>query len=347
MKMSRKKSFLRRYGKVFLLLFIFSVVAALALQFGPRYFYRTFGYLWLERVESRLNQAQMAAIQKGGGDLKAKIIWSSSRTGNHEIFLLTLPDLKMFQLTANKQVDFFPRFSPEGDQILFCRSQRPWVSGRDFDPWDIVLLSLDGNRERLVSKNGHWPQWITNSRISFVREKKVISKDLKTGHEEIILDATREPIKGWIETPEFFRRDPNLLAFTGRGKLSGVFILDRGRNAFKKIGDGCQITWHPDTGEVIWVDGGGNGGTQIFSSSITPVQQKVFMDLPGRYSHEYFPRFAQNGKWLVWGAAAEGHEHDIADYEIFLWQVGRPFSQAIRLTYNKANDNWPDIFIER
>ena len=45
------------------------------------------------------------------------------------------------------------------------------------------------------------------------------------------------------------------------------------------------------------------------------------MDLPGAYSHEYFPRVSNDGRWLVWGAAASGHEHDRADYEIFVWQT--------------------------
>jgi hypothetical protein len=70
------------------------------------------------------------------------------------------------------------------------------------------------------------------------------------------------------------------------------------------------------------------------------------MDLPGNFSHEYFPRLSRDSRWLVWGASAGDHEHDMADYEIFLWQVGRPFTEAIRLTYNTANDRWPDIFIE-
>jgi hypothetical protein len=95
------------------------------------------------------------------------------------------------------------------------------------------------------------------------------------------------------------------------------------------------------------VDNGGNGGTQLLKSLITPIRQTLFMDLPGRYSHEYFPRLSSDGKWLVWGATAEGHEPDLEDYEIFLWRVGDPFSKAVRLTYNQANDGWPDIYLEK
>jgi hypothetical protein len=97
---------------------------------------------------------------------------------------------------------------------------------------------------------------------------------------------------------------------------------------------------------VLWIEGSGRGGTQILTSSPSRVDKKTFMDLPGDYSHEYFPRLSRDGNWLVWGASAGDHEHDIADYEIFLWNIHRPPSEAVRLTYSKANDRWPDIFIE-
>jgi hypothetical protein len=346
-KMVQDKSILERYGKGLLILSILLSFSISAIQFGPRYFYRFLGYLWLEKFDSRFTEQQISTIQKGIQGLKAKIVWSSSRTGNHEIFLMTLPDLKMYQLTHNSQVDYYPRFSPDGEKIIFCRSQRPWVSERENDPWDVYLFSLTNNRERLVVRDANWPQWVSSSRISFVRKNRIMVKDLETGKEEMILDGTQDPVSAEIGTPEFSPQDPNLLAFSPRGKMDGVFILDRIKKRFIKFGQGCEITWVPPGQEVIWVEGGGNGGTQVFKSALTPVQPIPFIDLPGRYSHEYFPRLARDGKWLVWAASEGGHEHDIADYEIFLWKVGTPFNKAIRLTYNPANDRWPDIFIEK
>ncbi|HEX3593669.1 MAG TPA: hypothetical protein VHU80_01170, partial [Polyangiaceae bacterium] len=57
------------------------------------------------------------------------------------------------------------------------------------------------------------------------------------------------------------------------------------------------------------------------------------------------PELSRDGKWLVWGATQRGHDHDIADYEIYLWEVGEPAESAVRLTYHSANDRWPDIFL--
>jgi hypothetical protein len=88
---------------------------------------------------------------------------------------------------------------------------------------------------------------------------------------------------------------------------------------------------------------GGNGGTRVMSGEADGGGRRLFMDLPGPHSHEYFPKLSNDGRWLVWGAAAEGHEHDRADYEIFVWEFGAPSEQAVRLTHHPGNDQWPDL----
>jgi hypothetical protein len=48
---------------------------------------------------------------------------------------------------------------------------------------------------------------------------------------------------------------------------------------------------------------------------------------------------------LVYVASAGRHEHNPADYEIFLWPVDMPAGEAVRLTHHTGNDCWPDIFL--
>jgi hypothetical protein len=48
---------------------------------------------------------------------------------------------------------------------------------------------------------------------------------------------------------------------------------------------------------------------------------------------------------LIYGASTGGHEHDTADYEIFLWPISSPMSSTVRLSYHTGNDNWPDVFL--
>ena len=110
-------------------------------------------------------------------------------------------------------------------------------------------------------------------------------------------------------------------------------------------GDSCQLTWSPDDAFVYLVDSGGHMGTRILRFVPGADRRTRWLDMPGPYSHEYFPRLSQDGNYLVLGASAGGHEHDVADYEIFLWQVDTPNEDAVRLTFHTGNDSWPDIHI--
>ena len=71
-----------------------------------------------------------------------------------------------------------------------------------------------------------------------------------------------------------------------------------------------------------------------------------WLDLPGEYSHKYFPRLDSSENYLVLGASSGAHEPDIEDYELFLWKTNTSVSKAIRLTFDQGNDSWPDLFIE-
>ncbi|HMK66345.1 MAG TPA: hypothetical protein VK564_11155, partial [Thermodesulfobacteriota bacterium] len=224
--MDRSNPFLVSYRKYILAFFFLLVLGVVSFQFGPRTVYQYWGYLWLNKFESPLTGKQIENIQNEIQGLKAKIVWSSSRTGNHEIFLMTLPDLKMYQLTHNPHVDTFPRFSPDGQKIAFCRSQPHWISQRNLELWDVYILSLNDHKETLLTRNAFTPQWISDRQISFVRRNQLIIKNLDTMKEEIILDGDKKLASSQMTTPEFLRSDPDLLALTLRGKLDGVFVWD-------------------------------------------------------------------------------------------------------------------------
>jgi Tol biopolymer transport system component len=300
-----------------------------------------------------LTDAERGAVETLGRRLGALVVWSSNRSGNHELYLLDLRTRTVRRLTNTPQVEFFSRFSPDGRRILFARSQRDYVSPRDPTAWDVYVMNVDGTGERLLARNGYSPQWAPDGNaIIFLRGDQVIREDLSgggAGRESVLLDGpTTAGIQGGMETPEL-SPDATRLAVTVRSaQYGGVAVVDLATRAVTRLspGQACQLTWVPGSESLLWVDTQGNGGTQIVTGG--PGRPgTVFMDLPGAHSHEYFPRVSHDGRWLAWGAAASGHEHDRADYEIFLWPVGRPVSEAVRLTHHPGNDQWPDIHVPR
>ncbi len=319
--------------------------------FGPRLVSLKAGSLLLRPTEGSLDPAGQQAVRQTTAGLRARVVWSSSRTGGHEIFLLSLPDFTTYRLTDNDRVDYFPRCSPDGTRVVLARSQRPWVSEREVAPWDVFLLSLADGSERLLARAANFPQWVDGHHVSFIRQgRQVVVVNVDNGQEQVVYPAAGQTA-AWTElsTAELSPRDPRQLVLTGRGGVEGVFLLDLAGRRQQHYGHGgtCEITWTPDASSVLWMQNQGHGGSRIMRSPLRPEQEEVFMDLPGEFSHEYFPRLSRDGRWLVWAASAGGHEHDLADYEIFLWQVGRPWGEAVRLTANPANDRWPDIFIQR
>lgn len=297
-----------------------------------------------------LTDPEREAVRGLAGRVDGLLVWSSNRSGNHELYLVDLREQSIRRLTDHPNVDFFARFSPDGKRIVFMRSQRQWVSFREHDPWDLFLVNVDGSEERRIVRRGYHPTWTADGKaVVFQRGLQAVRYDLATRQETVLVDGPKD-VPGITELgdPEL-SPDGRRLTFYPRGPLQGNAVFDLERRVLTPLGtaQACQPTWAPDGQSLVWIEIEGHGGTRVMTGRPDGSGRAVLIDLPGAYSHEYFPKLSSDGRWLVWGAAAEGHEHDRADYEIFLWQVGTPADQAVRLTYHPENDQWPDLYIRR
>ena len=293
-----------------------------------------------------------------GGKAAGTIVWSSSRDGNHDLFVMKTDGSKVHAITRGDNVDWFPRFSPDGSRILFTRSRKGWVFERDAnaeDKWDIFTITPDGKDETKVVENGSWGTWISNDEIAFARGTAIIRTKLDGGDETVLVDSTKvADLDGALMQQPEMSKDGKYIAITLRGSKRETGIWDVKAKKWKRTGDGCQINWRPSGDEVYWVHPTGNGSSRVLhvpvengkvAKSDGDLDALTLIDLPGRRSHEYFPQLSADGKWLVWAATQRGHDHDIADYEIYLWEVGSPPEKAARLTWHSGNDRWPDIFL--
>jgi Tol biopolymer transport system component len=304
-----------------------------------------------------LSDADRAAQQAIGAKVKGSIVWSSARLGNHDLFVMNPDGSDVRQITRGDNVDWFPRFSPDGGRILFCRSKKGWVYERDANTdgkWDLWTVTPDGKTETKVVDNASWGNWVSDEEIVFVRGTKIFRRKLAGGDETLVMTSDGVPaLEGALLQQPELSHDGRYVAITLRGSKRETGIWDLGKKSWTRTGEGCQINWTPDGSKIYWVHPTGNGGSQVLQMPIadgkpagqTSEDQLKFMDLPGRRSHEYFPQLSADGKWMVWAATQRGHDHDTADYEIYIWEVGTPAESAARLTFHSANDRWPDIFI--
>jgi hypothetical protein len=299
------------------------------------------------------------------GTVQGIIVWSSSRSNSkHDLWIMNADGTNARQFTKSGDVDWFPRISPDGKAILFSRSKGGWVPENDaeyFDKWDLFSINADGSDEKKVVEDACWGVWQPDGKsIVFARGDKAILQNLESGEETLLLDGSASMKKGTIVQQPSLSSDGNYLAATLRGSSRETGIWNIKKKEWTKTGGGCQIQWFPKAMEIYWVNPTGNGGTAAPSEvlemtvadgkpveKITAIKKFKLMDLPGRRSHEYFPKFDQYGEYMVWGATEKGHDHDIYDYELYIWKKGDKPDKAVRITFHSGNDRWPDIFIKK
>lgn len=284
------------------------------------------------------------------GGLQGIIVWSSNRDGNHDIFRMTLPAGHVAPLTRHPHAEYFPRLSPDGRHLVFARSVEPWVSQRNRLKWDVYLLDLERGEERLVARAADTPTWsAAGDAVYFQRGgNTLVRHELATGAEQVLFDG---PARGLSTGTQF--ETPNIsthgerLAVTLRGDIRQATIILPHAGDMRRVAGGCQLFWGHNDSYLYQVDKGGSRPREniFFRIDAGTLERTPWLEIPGAYSHVYFPRVSADGRYLVFGASAGGHEHDQADYEIFLWRIGDPPESVARLTFHTGNDCWPDIHL--
>lgn len=305
---------------------------------------------------------ELAASQALTKGLKGKVIWSTSRDGNHDIYIMNIDGSDMKPLTKGPKTDWFSHFSPDGKRVLFTRSKMDWTIETDAnypERWDTWVINADGTGEKLLIPNSTWANWTRDGKnIIYSRATKIFLCQPDGTGETLLVDGDKE-LKGGIAQNPTLSDDRKFLTVTLRGSQRETGIYNLETKKYFTSGGGCQFSFFPNSHRCIRVNETGIGGTSIFAFDLKPdgthgkidggeIDGKsiVFMDMPGRRSHEYFPRLSPKGDYLIWGITQRGHDHDLADYEIFLWKIGDPPEKAGRLTWHSGNDRWPDLWFE-
>lgn len=300
--------------------------------------------------------AEQAAIVGLADKIDGVVVWSTSRDGNHKIYAMDANGRNAHPITHGPKTDWYPRISPDGKRVLFTRSKLDWTAETNAnypERWDTWIVNVDGTGEKLLVPNSTWATWRPDGSIVFSRGTDVFTANGDGSNEKKIVDGKAD-FKGGIAQNPNMSVDGKYLAVTLRGSERSVGVLNLANHQWfeSATGGGCQMTFLPGKRRVVRVNPTGNGGTELYAYDLDETgrhgklsdKDQKWIDLPGRRSHEYFPQPSPDGKWLVWAATDRGHDHDIADYEIFLVKIGDTPDKAVRLTFHSGNDRWPDIW---
>ncbi|HSZ83784.1 MAG TPA: hypothetical protein VLA14_15970, partial [Polyangia bacterium] len=309
-------------------------------------------------MEKEAKPADLESLKTVGAEANGLVVWTSSRAGRPHLFTMRTDGSDTKQITKGPATDWHPRFSPDGTKILFARSHdKGFVresQANDDGAWDLYTVSPDGDGLDKVVDDATWGSWIAPDEILFMRGSKILRTKLGSGDEIKIMDTGRYPFFAGavVQQPEL-SRDGHFLALTLAGNRAQTGIWNIKHKTWTRIGAGSQIAWAPDGASVYWADAAGNDFSRIAHEAVTegqPPEQvdaaaRVLVDLKGKRSREFFPRFSNDGAWLVFGAAIHDLEHDLEDFEIYLWKAGAASDVATRMTFHSASDRWPDVFV--
>ncbi len=288
-------------------------------------------------------------------------VWSSNRFGNHDIIKMDLPSREITRLTNNPHTEFYSRISPDGKKVVFARSHEPWVSQRNWVAWDVYILDIASGKEKLVSKNATFPSWVDNESVSYLHQGvQVVVKGLGLfGKTKVVYESgkTNKVAAGaLISTPEY-NPATGQVVFTGKQSQLGMrkgfwgTAIQQADNTHDGLYNGCQVFFSSDNSYMYQVTNGDGKydpkGNRFMRIDPTTYESVPLFDFNDSYSHIYFPKDSNDGRYMVFGGSAGGHEHDTADYEIFLWDMSKSPDYATRLSFHSGNDNWPDVYISQ
>ncbi len=215
-----------------------------------------------------------------------KIVFTSNKNGNEDIFSMNLDGSELTQLTDHPGMDAYPSVSPNGEKIVYTSD----IDGS----WQLVLINWDGTEKVQITnnreKNGY-PAWSFDSRYIFFEmyidgdwelyrmdsdgsnvkrltfnpnaddwhpyshpfQCKVFYESGTVGHEDIyIMDCDGENIKKVSENNRRKRIpaisiDAKLIAFMGyEGNNRNIFIMDNNGENIQKLTDNPENCGHPD-----------------------------------------------------------------------------------------------------
>ncbi len=290
--------------------------------------------------------------------VKGFVVFSSNRSGNHDIYLRDLESAELKRVTTHRNTETYPRISPDGRFLVFSRAHQVWVSQRNIVAWDVFLLELATGAERKIAENSTAPAWLNENKITVLRDGYIVEKiDVDSLERSIVFESgvdNQMPKRTKLHNPKL-NPVSRQLVFTARQSAIGSNTGHWGtaidsNGSHKAVYNGCELSWSTDGRRLFQVALDGSDGTNRFVE-VDPetLQVSTLLNLSGEFTHEYWPKESNNGNYLVFGASRgqQFHEHDTQDYEIFLWKRGSDPSKAHRITFHTGNDNWPDVYIER
>ncbi len=266
--------------------------------------------------------------------LATKTVFSSTRDGNEEIYILNEEDGELRRLTTHPAQDTEPEWSPDGHKIVF-RSHR---SGDG----DLYVMDTDGsNLQQLTSHpalDGQ-PVWSPDGQqIAFSSLRS------DSGRPEVfVIDVESQMVTQLTfalgVSPSWSPSGSQIVFQTLFGNNNDLSILSLIDGSLTRLTDSVAFDeapdWSPD-GTLIAFESDRHGNNEIY---VMNADGTNVIRLTNHLASDENPKWSPDGKWLRFSSFRDG------DFEIYALSVES--GSLIRLTDSPADDEFPNTFIGR
>jgi Tol biopolymer transport system component len=245
----------------------------------------------------------------------SRVAFSSSRSGNYEIWVMNADGSDRKKLTQRPSWDGLPRWSPDGTKIVFTGEVRDEEGVSNFE---IFSINSDGSNLRQLTDT-----------LSLKTHAESSSEGAGQSHRERI---------SWNSVPTW-SPDGSLILFStnrdGEGVTPTLYTMNPDGSNQKKFGlfmdaDGSDPDWSPVTNKIVWTRGTAAKGDIWVMDASSPFAMLTAKKITNNIDDNRHPVWSPDGKQIAFVSDANGNT------DIYIMNADG--ANMHRLTYGKSNN---------
>ena len=268
-----------------------------------------------------------------------KIVFSSNRDGNYEIYTVNTDRTGLQRLTNNPANDTDPAFSADGSQIAFS-------SERDGGNSEIYTMNTDGTGQTRITNDpagdiqpAFSPGGSGQSRLVFTSTRDTfnpVNQEIYTIASNGSGLVARHTTNDAQDSDPAFSPDGNKIAFRSRrDNNSEIYLLTLGTLGLQRLTNNpapdLSPNFSPNGSKIAFTSFRDGGNPEIYTMNANGTGQTRITNDPGI---DFDPAFSPDGSWIVFSETNGGNS------EIYTKKLDGTGAQ--RLTSTAEADVQPD-----